>query len=189
MKEYDYEKHLKLSDAVRSGYEPEIYRQLRKLKHNPYGYFDIQFALLCAAARDMTEVGQALIDSGANVNYGMSTVYPMEPVYNPLPPPDGDDSMRPPIFNALECASFAFTRMLLRCGAELNVFDDKGTTPLVRFIWAIPDFKDSGQSMDCYYLLEEHGADLDFGHTSHSRSTNDWLRDGRRSMYYPFERL
>jgi hypothetical protein len=136
-----------LSEATEEGnykvisYVLKHTNQIKELKD------DMQFALIVAAARDYTDIGLELIKNGANVNYGACKKYEFE---------KKDEIGRPPIFNAVESAAFEFIELLLSYGADLNVFDDRGYTPLVS---AYYNCDPHSKTDDVIRLLLERGAD------------------------------
>ena len=193
---FNPKKHYRLSEAVISEYQPDILREIKRLPRNPYAYYDIQSALVAAAANDMADVGRMLIEMGADVNYGVSKVFPIEPRYSTGEPPVSEipdrygyyasGYERPPIFNAVETASFRVAELLVHRGADLNTFDKKGTTPLHRFHWSVLGKVDARLARDLYDLLIRGGADADFGG---QQSFNRWLDEHRCEHEYPFAPL
>ena len=103
--------------AERQDYD-EVRRLLKRVKNPTLAKEDIQRALLLSAARDDVKIGYELIKYGADVNYCAHKQREL-------------DRTRPPIFNAVETGSVRLLDLLLSRGADPNVFESDGETPLV----------------------------------------------------------
>lgn len=106
-----------------------IDQALRKIKDLVPYRDDMQIALVIAAARNDVASGTLLLDYGADINYGIDIKGFADEVNKP----------RPPIFNAVECGSVEFLRLLLSRGANPNVFEHRGDSALLRAFYECED--------------------------------------------------
>lgn len=112
-----------LSNAAKQGRINDIRIYVKNRKYVQSHKNDMQRALVLAAARNYTDIGELLIVNGADVNYQAVISFCRNDYRNNI--------YRSPIFNAVECANFEFIDLLIRHGANLNVFNENGDTPLV----------------------------------------------------------
>lgn len=137
----------KLSAAAENGGVEDVSYVLKHTKDLGILKDDMQRALVIAAARNYTDIGAELIMYGADVNYGACRTYN---------PNTKDANGRPPIFNAVESAAYEFIELLLSHGADLNIFEDRGYTPLVAAYYYCEPCRGNDT---VFGLLMEGGAD------------------------------
>lgn len=132
-----------LSAAARSGDVETVEYVLKKGERVQSS--DMQDALVIAAARNYVEIGRLLIKHGANIDYEASKAWP-----------SNERNGRSPIFNAVESGAFDFVHLLASCGADFDIFEDRGYTPLMATYYYCRPREKSHEMLN---FLLEYGAD------------------------------